>query len=69
MICPRCHGTRFLAVGGQRLPCPECGGMGEIHCCDGLTEQPDPAGETVDPPTTANGSTCPAKPPHTGERR
>lgn len=41
MLCPRCHGTHVVLVSGQRVPCPECGGVGEIHCCDGLTEQPD----------------------------
>jgi hypothetical protein len=42
MLCPRCHGTHVVVVDGQRLPCPECGGLGEIHCCDGLQEQVDP---------------------------
>ncbi|HJZ59513.1 MAG TPA: hypothetical protein VKE74_31505 [Gemmataceae bacterium] len=41
MLCPRCHGMHVILVNGQRVPCPECQGMGEIHCCDGLTEQPD----------------------------
>lgn len=45
MLCPRCYGTHVALVNGQRLPCPECGGLGEIHCCDGLTEQPDGVGE------------------------
>ena len=40
MLCPRCHGTHVVLVNGQRLPCPECAGIGEIHCCDGLQEQP-----------------------------
>jgi hypothetical protein len=63
MICPRCHGTRFLVVNGQRLPCPDCAGMGELHCCDGLLEQPDPTGETVAPPNgngNGNGNGCSA---------
>jgi hypothetical protein len=42
MLCPRCHGTHVIVVNGQRRPCPDCQGMGEIHCCDGLQEQPDP---------------------------
>ncbi len=41
MLCPRCYGTHVAVVDGRRVPCPECGGVGEIHCCDGLTEQPD----------------------------
>jgi hypothetical protein len=40
MLCPRCHGTHVVLINGQRLPCPECAGMGELHCCDGLQEQP-----------------------------
>ena len=59
MMCPRCHGTHYVLANGQRLPCPECGGLGEIHCCDGLTEQPDPEGEAVETPQSANGATCP----------
>lgn len=47
MLCPKCHGTGFLEVHGQRLPCDECYGFGTLHCCDGLTEQPGP--ETVNP--------------------
>jgi hypothetical protein len=23
------------------IPCPECGGQGIAHCCDGICEQPD----------------------------
>ncbi len=23
------------------MPCPECGGLGEVHCCDGLVAQQD----------------------------
>lgn len=60
MLCPHCHGTRYLLLNGQRLPCPDCAGMGEIHCCDGLMEQPDPTGETVAPPPNGNGANCPA---------
>lgn len=41
MLCPRCHGTHYVLTNGQRLPCPECGGLGEINCCDGLMEQPE----------------------------
>ena len=40
MLCPLCHGHRLFYYQGQLLPCPECEGQGEIHCCDGLQEQP-----------------------------
>jgi hypothetical protein len=41
MLCPRCFGTHILLDVSQLVPCPDCGGWGEIHCCDGLTEQPE----------------------------
>src|ERR1700686_1106660 len=41
MLCSSCHGQHFIIRAGQMMPCPECGGMGGIHCCDGLTEQPE----------------------------
>jgi hypothetical protein len=41
MLCPFCHGRRLFYFQGQLIPCPECQGHGEIHCCDGLQEQPD----------------------------
>ena len=59
MLCPQCHGTHYVLDNGQRRPCPECAGIGEIHCCDGLTEQPDPTGETVARPN-GNGANCAA---------
>ncbi|MBX9627368.1 MAG: hypothetical protein K2X82_26430 [Gemmataceae bacterium] len=42
MLCPRCHGTHVVPENGRQVPCPECHGAGELHCCDGLQEQPDP---------------------------
>jgi hypothetical protein len=49
MICPECHGSgkrapanttdASLPAGGDALPCPECGGCGIVHCCEG--ERPD----------------------------
>lgn len=39
MLCPNCHGRHIIATPQGEQPCPECGGMGEIHCCDGLQEQ------------------------------
>lgn len=49
MICERCHGERFIQVhgGGDRAPliepCPDCGGCGLEHCCEG--ERPGNIGE------------------------
>ena len=39
MLCPRCYGKHVVNFNGARIPCPECAGVGEIHCCDGLREQ------------------------------
>lgn len=41
MLCPRCYGKRVVVLSGSRIPCPECAGVGELHCCDGLREQDD----------------------------
>ena len=41
MLCPRCHGTHVVWEAGAQVPCPECHGAGELHCCDGLQEQPE----------------------------
>jgi len=43
MVCYSCHGQHWVVRGGQMTPCPECGGLGEIHCCEGLVAQQDPA--------------------------
>lgn len=46
MLCDTCHGSGMIP---QRpapdqpprlVPCPDCGGTGVGHCCDGLAEQP-----------------------------
>jgi hypothetical protein len=55
MNCPVCHGKGIFSFGGyervgagdwmkstMNIPCLECGGLGQIHCCDGLHEQPEP---------------------------
>jgi hypothetical protein len=38
--------------GYEMIPCPDCGGQGIAHCCDGLCEQPNvkPLNEPVRPP-------------------
>ncbi len=42
MLCPRCYGKHVVVTNGARIPCPECAGVGELHCCDGLREQDCP---------------------------
>jgi hypothetical protein len=39
MLCPRCYGKHVVLMNGSRIPCPECAGVGALHCCDGLREQ------------------------------
>jgi hypothetical protein len=46
MLCDRCHGKHLVKVNGQIQPCPECGGMGTLHCCEGLQCQPEPQPST-----------------------
>ena len=60
MLCPRCYGSHTLLINGQPRPCPECSGMGEIHCCDGLQEQPDADADVPEP------SHCRVPPPNLG---
>ena len=36
-----CEPTPQFHQDQASLPCPECGGSGITHCCDGLCEQPD----------------------------
>lgn len=43
MICPVCFGRRIIEGDRQPVPCPECEGHGEIHCCEGLQETPTAA--------------------------
>jgi hypothetical protein len=45
MLCPCCNGKHWVVKDGRLQPCPECGGFGEVHCCDGLCEQPQPESE------------------------
>jgi hypothetical protein len=51
MICETCQYSGLPGfVRGQRrvggedrdvmIPCPDCGGQGVAHCCDGICEQP-----------------------------
>jgi len=52
MLCDTCRWTErpgFVRVRGRSredgkddmVPCPDCGGQGIGHCCDGICEQPD----------------------------
>lgn len=50
MICTVCHGRRVLEIAGKVQPCGECGGMGVIHCCEGLMTQPGPRGIACESP-------------------
>ena len=49
MLCPRCYG-KHVVMSGSHVPCPECAGIGEIHCCDGLREQGDQKKPGVETP-------------------
>jgi AraC family transcriptional regulator, regulatory protein of adaptative response / methylated-DNA-[protein]-cysteine methyltransferase len=47
MICDHCHGRHLVLREGRARPCEECGGLGVLHCCEGLPAQPEaPAGAT-----------------------
>jgi len=51
MRCETCKGTgktehrscfiAGLAYTHSMLPCPDCGGTGFAHCCEGLRETPE----------------------------
>lgn len=49
MRCEACHGlgVLFACTGSHDYeimePCPVCGGLREINCCDGICEQPEDA--------------------------
>ena len=36
MRCNLCDGSGMRPSPGGGTPCPECGGCGVAHCCDGL---------------------------------
>ena len=38
--CGRAAAQRAAAP-DEMIPCPDCGGQGIGHCCDGICEQPD----------------------------
>jgi hypothetical protein len=55
MLCDTCRFSErpgFVRARGDKraagqedradmIPCPDCGGQGIGHCCDGICEQPD----------------------------
>ncbi len=41
MLCDRCQGKCVFFTEGKPQPCEECGGMGIVHCCEGLQAQPE----------------------------
>jgi hypothetical protein len=60
MLCPVCHGQRLVVIGGRQEPCAECGGLGVLHCCEGLVEQPDFPGEAAGPQRQTAGEEEPS---------
>lgn len=60
MLCPRCYGKRVVPSGAGWMPCPECAGVGSLHCCDGLQERE--GCEAPTPPKPAVLSVPPAAP-------
>ena len=56
MLCPRCYGKHTIMLNGSRIPCPECAGIGELHCCDGLREQDCPIPESPKLPVSGSKS-------------
>lgn len=67
MLCPRCYGKHTVVLNGARIPCPECAGVGELHCCDGLREQDCPL-ELHAPPPAPGPAQVPARPLRYGLR-
>jgi hypothetical protein len=68
VLCEKCHGKRLVVQDGEVRPCEECGGFGEVHCCEGLQAQPcppDPAAAGPGPDGAVPQSSAPEKPPTT----
>jgi hypothetical protein len=50
---PRPAGIDQGSPGGEShdmIPCPDCGGQGIAHCCDGICEQATATGPAADAP-------------------
>jgi hypothetical protein len=65
MLCETCRWTgrpgfvqRPRTRGGDldMIPCPECGGTGTAHCCDGICAQPEPGPPSAMAPRLAGRS-------------
>jgi hypothetical protein len=51
MICHDCY-RGYIADGFDLRPCPECGGSGIVHCCEGQRPDQCPQREaTLGPPS------------------
>jgi hypothetical protein len=44
MLCDHCYGKYRVRQDSSIPFCPECGGSGILHCCDGLVAQPEDSG-------------------------
>ena len=60
MLCPNCHGQHFISSQNEWVPCPECNGAGEIHCCDGLQMQSEQCGNSEAQEAACRMSSVPA---------
>lgn len=69
MLCPRCYGKHVVLLSASWVPCPECAGIGELHCCDGLREQDgcdyNPVPTRSDGPRPSLTAPAPRPSPHT----
>ncbi len=48
MICETCHGTGLKSLVLALIPCPDCGGAGFTHCCEGDQAQPGDVAPVVE---------------------
>jgi hypothetical protein len=55
VLCPHCHGKHIIILDGHARPCAECGGLGAVHCCEGLQAQPEPPAQPDQPTATPDG--------------
>jgi hypothetical protein len=60
MRCNFCDGSGMRPQGAVLLPCPECGGCGVAHCCDGIQACCEVEGDVRLEPRSESASTAPA---------